>query len=91
MGIRVGALMNEYSELNKLYTGYVKAIPNLVDEHSVLRGDLNSCGTKTGRFASTGPNLQNQPNNYHFPYVRHLFQDRAISLSTMTTHSWNSV
>lgn len=75
MGIRVGALMNEYSELNKLYTGYVKAIPNLVDEHSVLRGDLNSCGTKTGRFASTGPNLQNQPNNYHFP-IREAFVPR---------------
>lgn len=75
MGIRVGALMNKYSELNKLYTGYVKAIPNLVDEHSVLRGDLNSCGTKTGRFASTGPNLQNQPNNYHFP-IREAFVPR---------------
>ena len=75
MGIRVGALMNEYSELNKLYTGYVKAIPNLVDEHSVLRGDLNSCGTKTGRFASTGPNLQNQPNNYRFP-IREAFVPR---------------
>ena len=75
MGIRVGELLNEYSELNKLDSGYLKSIPLLLDDDNVLRGDLNSVGTVTGRFASSNPNLQNQPNNSKFP-VRKAFIPR---------------
>lgn len=74
-GIRIGELLNEYSELNKLDSGYLRNIPNLLDDDNVLRGDLNSVGTVTGRFASSNPNLQNQPNNDKFP-VRKAFIPR---------------
>lgn len=67
MGIEIGAKLQKYSELNKLNTGYIQAIPNLVDKYDVLRGDINSCGTETGRASSSNPNLQNQPNNKDFP------------------------
>lgn len=74
-GLQVGQDLSEYSTLHKLITGYLDTIPDLLDEHNVLRGDLNSCGTKTGRFSSSGPNLQNQPNNPAFP-VRQAFIPR---------------
>ena len=66
-GIPVGVFLEEYSELNKLKSGYLDSIPQLVDKWNVLRGDLNSCGTETGRMSSSNPNLQNQPNNDAFP------------------------
>lgn len=75
MGYEIGKLLVKYSELQKLDSGYLTPIPNLVDGYSVLRGDLNSCGTKTGRFSSSDPNLQNMPNNHDFP-VRDAFIPR---------------
>ena len=75
MGYEIGKALVEYSELQKLLSGYINAIPNLVDEHNVLRGDLNSCGTRTGRMSSSNPNLQNQPNNHDFP-IRDAFIPR---------------
>ena len=67
MGYPIGKALLKYSEINKLLSGYLDAIPELVDEYNVLRGDINSCGTKTGRCSSSNPNLQNQPNNHDFP------------------------
>lgn len=75
MGYEIGKLLVKYSELQKLESGYLKPIPILVDAENVLRGDLNSCGTKTGRFSSSDPNLQNMPNNHDFP-VRDAFIPR---------------
>lgn len=49
-GYAIGELLNEYSELNKLDSGYLRSIPELLDDDNVLRGDLNSVGTVTGRF-----------------------------------------
>ena len=66
-GIPVGVALERYSELNKLKSGYLDSIPQMVDKWNVLRGDLNSCGTETGRMSSSNPNLQNQPNNDDFP------------------------
>ena len=74
-GYKIGELLVKYSELQKLNSGYIRSIPNLVDEHNVLRGDLNSCGTVTSRFSSSNPNLQNQPNNHDFP-IRQAFIPR---------------
>jgi DNA polymerase-1 len=65
--IPIGISLERYSELNKLKSGYLDSIPLLVDKWGVLRGDLNSCGTETGRMSSSNPNLQNQPNNHDFP------------------------
>lgn len=70
MGFPIGQHMVRYSELQKLYSGYLLAIPEMVDENDVLRGDINSCGTETGRASSSNPNLQNQPNNDEFPVRR---------------------
>lgn len=67
MGYPIGEALVAYSELQKLLSGYINSIPTLVDDDNVLRGDLNSCGTRTGRMASSNPNLQNQPNNHDFP------------------------
>lgn len=75
MGYPIGKALVEYSELQKLLSGYINAIPNLVDSENVLRGDINSCGTKTGRCSSSNPNLQNQPNNHNFP-IRQAFIPR---------------
>ena len=75
MGYEIGKLLVKYSELQKLESGYLRPIPILVDDENVLRGDLNSCGTKTGRFSSSDPNLQNMPNNHDFP-VRDAFIPR---------------
>lgn len=49
MGYPIGEALVAYSELQKLLSGYLIPIPELLDEENVLRGDLNSCGTKTGR------------------------------------------
>lgn len=75
MGYPIGKALVAYSEVQKLLSGYLDTIPNLVDNSNVLRGDLNSCGTRTGRMASSNPNLQNQPNNHDFP-IRSAFIPR---------------
>jgi DNA polymerase-1 len=75
LGFTIGEYMTQYSELQKLNSGYIQSIPNLVDDENVLRGDINSCGTETGRCSSSNPNLQNQPNNHDFP-VRKSFIPR---------------
>lgn len=72
MGYPIGEALVKYSELQKLLSGYLKPIPYLVDKNNILRGDINSCGTQTGRCSSSNPNLQNQPNNSEFP-VRKAF------------------
>lgn len=74
-GHQICEYMVEYSTLQKLNSGYVKAIPNLVDIDGQLRCSFNSAGTKTGRFSANNPNLQNQPNNSDFP-VRKCFVAR---------------
>lgn len=69
-GYKIAEYFVKYSEIQKLNSGYIQSIPALVDRRNVLRGDLNSNGTKTGRFSSQNPNLQNQPNNHDFPIRR---------------------
>lgn len=69
-GYKIAEYFVKYSEIQKLNSGYIQSIPALVNRHNVLRGDLNSNGTKTGRFSSQNPNLQNQPNNHDFPIRR---------------------
>ena len=71
-GFPVCVTMREYSVLQKLYSGYVNGIPLMLDYDGRLRGNFNSTGTKTGRFSSDKPNLQNQPNNKTYP-VRKAF------------------
>jgi DNA polymerase I len=49
--------------LNKLLSTYVTGLPTKVDSTSRLHGSFHIIGTKTGRLASSGPNLQNIPKN----------------------------
>jgi len=71
-GYRVCSLLVEYSTLQKLHSGYIEGIPNLIDNDGMLRCNFNSSGTRTGRMSADSPNLQNQPNNKDFP-VRKAF------------------
>lgn len=60
-GFEVASLLKEHHEASKHLGTYVDAIPELLYPDGRLRGDLNSSGTRTGRFSSSNPNLQNQP------------------------------
>jgi len=62
----------EYKKLSKLVSTYIDAIPDIVDGDGRLRGSFNNTGTSTGRWSSSEPNLQNQPNNKKFK-VRNSF------------------
>lgn len=66
-GYGIAKEMVAFSSLNKLYSSYITSIPALVDDDACLRGNLNSSGTKTGRFSSNDPNLQNMPNDDRYP------------------------
>ena len=57
----------DFRKLEKLKGTYIDAIPLMVDSDGRLRGNFNQSGTATGRFSSSQPNLQNQPNNKHYP------------------------
>jgi len=71
-GYPIAEYLVEYSELNTLNNNFVSSIPTMLDKDGRLRGSLNAQGTRTGRFSSNNPNLQNQPNNDRFP-VRKAF------------------
>lgn len=52
----------EYRELYKLLHTYFEALPNKVwTRDNRLHGSFNQNGTKTGRYSSNDPNLQNIP------------------------------
>lgn len=79
-GYKIAEYMVEYSELQKLNSGYIQGIPKLIDEDGRLRCNFNSAGTKTGRFSSNNPNLQNQPNNKRFPIRAAFIPDDGYKL-----------
>lgn len=54
--------LEEYRELSKLSSTYVKALPELVNKKTKrLHTSFNQTITATGRLSSTAPNLQNIP------------------------------
>src|SRR5699024_3511899 len=56
----IAELLN-YREKNKLLSTYIDALPELIREKSgKLHASYHQNGTKTGRFSSSNPNLQNQ-------------------------------
>jgi DNA polymerase-1 len=57
----IGVLL-KYRELNKLLTTYIEPLPNMIAKRDGrLHGQFKQSGTVTGRFSSSGPNLQNLP------------------------------
>lgn len=51
----------DYREKTKLLGSFISPIPQLVWSDQRIHGSFNQDGTKTGRFASDKPNLQNIP------------------------------
>jgi DNA polymerase I-like protein with 3'-5' exonuclease and polymerase domains len=66
-GYEIAKRLLKYSSMITLQTSFISKIPTLCDSDGRLRCSFNSAGTRTGRFSSNGPNLQNQPNNDKFP------------------------
>ena len=59
-----------YREKTKLLSTYIDALPELIREQSRrLHANFHQNGTKTGRFSSTAPNLQNQPSEARKMFV----------------------
>src|SRR5699024_10906486 len=59
-----------YREKTKLLSTYIDALPELLREASGrLHATFNQNGTKTGRFSSQNPNLQNQPSEARKMFV----------------------
>lgn len=54
-------LVLDYREKTKLLGSFISPIPQLVWDDGRIHGSFNQDGTKTGRFASDKPNLQNIP------------------------------
>lgn len=62
----------KYRGIAKLLDTYIDKLPNLVDpKTNRLHGNFNPCGTVTGRFSSSNPNLQNIPS--HNKEIRKMF------------------
>ena len=74
-GYDIADALLEQSKLSTLLNTYAKGIPKLLDPEGTLRGGFNQMGTETGRFSSSEPNLQNQPNNEDYP-IRSAFVPR---------------
>ena len=70
---RLCALMLERRENAKLLTTFIDKLPELINPKTGrLHSHFNSTGTKTGRFSSTNPNLQQIPS--HNKVVRMMFR-----------------
>ncbi len=51
----------KYRELQKLFSTYIKPLPEMADHKSRIHTKFNSFGAATGRLSSSEPNLQNVP------------------------------
>lgn len=58
----------KYREITKLIGTYIEKLPNERKHDGRVHGRFNQMGTKTGRYSSSSPNLQNIPKE-----ARHLF------------------
>ncbi len=59
-----------YREKTKLLSTYIDALPELIrDKSGKLHASYHQNGTKTGRFSSSNPNLQNQPDEARRMFV----------------------
>jgi DNA polymerase-1 len=75
-GYKLPKYLLTYRKLVKLQTTYIDAIPEMISVDGLLHANFNVNATRTSRFSSSNPNLQNQPNNKQYP-VRKAFIPRA--------------
>lgn len=64
----------DYREMKKLTSTFVDTLPTLVNPYDHrLHARFNACGTVTGRFSSSNPNLQQIPSKGVGKVVREMF------------------
>lgn len=63
----------ELRHLNKVYSTYLKPVPDLVDENNRLHTSFRLDRTATGRLSSSNPNLQNIPKKKDGKEIRDYF------------------
>ena len=51
----------EYRSVNKLIGTYIDKLPKCVEDDGRIHGSFHQYGTRTGRYSSSDPNLQNIP------------------------------
>ena len=61
----------EYRSVNKLIGTYIDKLPKCVESDGRIHGSFHQYGTRTGRFSSSDPNLQNIPS--HNKDIRPMF------------------
>lgn len=54
-------LLLKYRELQKVFTTYIKTLPDLRDENDRIHTEFDQLGAATGRLSSARPNMQNIP------------------------------
>jgi len=54
-------LLQNYKKMHKLLTSFIDKLPTLVKSTGRVYGQFNQSATKTGRYASKNPNLQQLP------------------------------
>ena len=74
MPFEICKLINARKKLLKLVRDFVDALPKEVNYDNRIHCSFNQCGTDTGRFSSTDPNLQQIPS--HAKDVRLIFKAR---------------
>lgn len=66
-GHTIATALLRYRKAVKLRGTYADGIRELIDPDGRVRGSFNQGFTDTGRFSSSGPNLQNIPNDKKWP------------------------
>lgn len=69
-------LILEYRKIAKLKSAYTQSILEKTKQEKILHANFNQVGTRTGRFSSSEPNLQNIPKEDHFG-IRQIFVPRS--------------
>lgn len=66
------ALLNEKRGYDKLLDTFIDKMAGIIQKDGRIHARFNTCGTATGRFSSSNPNLQNIPS--HAKMVRLIFR-----------------
>lgn len=72
MSFSICQLINKRKKLLKLYRDFIVALPQQVNFDNKIHCSFNQCGTDTGRFSSSNPNLQQVPS--HAKEIRMMFK-----------------